>query len=107
MFLPLLTRTSGTDTEATTRRFWKSASVGRREDAYTVFLDHRVLKTPSGNPVLVPLQKPLVAALVAAEWENQETLTKPHALPMVRMSLLTTLNHFLNNFSDVPGFEGN
>lgn len=65
------------------KRFWKEVTVGRRDDSYTVLLDHRVLKTPSGNPLLVPSEKSLVATLVAAEWESQETLLKHHALPMV------------------------
>lgn len=65
------------------KRFWKDVTVGRHEDFYTVLLDNRALKTPSGNTLLLPPQKSLVAALVAAEWESQETLLKHHALPMV------------------------
>ncbi|KAJ7694221.1 hypothetical protein B0H17DRAFT_1058254 [Mycena rosella] len=80
---PPITETNRT--EATKKRFWKEVKVGRRQDAYTVMLDHRALKTPSGNTLLVPPQKSLVATLVAAEWENQETLLKPHALPMTSL----------------------
>jgi ATP synthase F1 complex assembly factor 2 len=65
------------------KRFWKNATVGKHESFYTVLLDNRPLKTPSGNTLLVPSQKSLVATLVAAEWENQEKLLKHHALPMV------------------------
>ncbi|KAJ6547414.1 hypothetical protein B0H19DRAFT_1165506 [Mycena capillaripes] len=72
-------------TEATMKRFWKSATVGRHEGSYTVLLDNRPLKTASGNTLLVPPQKSLVATLVAAEWENQETLLKHHALPMTAL----------------------
>jgi len=68
------------------KRFWKEVTVGRRDDSYTVLLDHRVLKTPSGNPLLVPSEKSLVATLVAAEWESQETLLKHHALPMTALT---------------------
>lgn len=46
-------------------------------------LDKRPLKTPSGHTLLLPENKRLVATLIANEWENQETLLKPHALPMV------------------------
>ncbi|KAJ6546535.1 hypothetical protein DFH09DRAFT_1249088 [Mycena vulgaris] len=77
---PPITETNRT--EATMKRFWKDVTVGRRKDSYIVLLDHRALKTPSGNTLLVPPQKSLVATLVAAEWESQETLLKPHALPM-------------------------
>ncbi|KAJ7285696.1 hypothetical protein C8J57DRAFT_1285565 [Mycena rebaudengoi] len=73
-------------TEATKKRFWKDVTVGRREDSYTVMLDHRTLKTPSGNILLLPPNKSLVATLIAAEWENQQTLVKPHALPMTSIA---------------------
>ncbi|KAJ7738530.1 ATP12-domain-containing protein [Mycena maculata] len=73
-------------TEATMKRFWKQATVGRQDDSYTVLLDHRALKTPSGNTLLLPPEKSLVATLVAAEWENQETMLKHHALPMTALT---------------------
>lgn len=53
-----------------------------------VTLDKRALKTPSGQTLYLPLNKTLPAALVAAEWDHQEILLKPHALPMVRRSPL-------------------
>ncbi|KAI0691191.1 ATP12-domain-containing protein [Cytidiella melzeri] len=71
--------------EATLKRFWKSVGIEPREDALTVTLDKRPLKTPSGNPLLIPSTKPLAATLVAAEWENQETLLKQHSLPMTSL----------------------
>lgn len=52
-------------------------------DGIAVTLDKRALKTPSGQTLLLPENKRLVAALIASEWENQETVLKPHALPMV------------------------
>jgi len=36
--------------------------------------------------LLVPPHKSLIATLVAAEWENQETLLKHHALPMTSLA---------------------
>ncbi|KAF7322859.1 Nt-Gln-amidase domain-containing protein [Mycena chlorophos] len=72
-------------TEATMKRFWKTVSIGRRGDSYTVLLDNRPLKTPSGNLLLLPPKKSLVATLVAAEWDNQETVLKHHALPMTSL----------------------
>ena len=47
-------------------------------------LDRRALKTPAGQTLLLPLDKSLPASLIAAEWDHQEILLKPHALPMVR-----------------------
>lgn len=69
--------------EATQKRFWNDVGVERREEALVVTLDKRALKTPGGKTLELPLNKSLPAALIAAEWDHQETLLKPHALPMV------------------------
>lgn len=69
--------------EATLKRFWKTVGIEKRGENLCVTLDKRPLKTPSGNNLLLPESKRVVATLIAAEWENQETLLKPHALPMV------------------------
>ena len=70
--------------EPTLKRFWKDVGIEKRAESYAVTLDKRPLKTPSGNVLLLPRHKPLVASLIAAEWDNQEKLIKSHALPMVR-----------------------
>ena len=77
--------------EATLKRFWKTVGIDRRSDGYVITLDKRPLKMPSGATLLVPANKPLVATLIAAEWETQETLLKPHALPMVMECSITRL----------------
>lgn len=69
--------------ETTLKRFWKDVGIEKRGESYAVTLDKRPLKTPSGNALLLPPHKPLVASLIAIEWDNQEKLVKPHALPMV------------------------
>ena len=74
--------------EATQKRFWKEVGIEKRGDSLTITLDKRALKTPSGQTLLLPLNKKLPAALIAAEWDNQEVLLKPHALPMVIMKSL-------------------
>ncbi|KAJ7219136.1 hypothetical protein GGX14DRAFT_434756 [Mycena pura] len=80
---PPLTDTNRT--EATLKRFWKTVSVGKRDDSYTVMLDDRPLRTPSGNVLVLPPGKALVANLIAVEWESQETVIKHHALPMTSL----------------------
>lgn len=87
--------------EATLKRFWKTVGIEAQpgpfaastsstpapdptKDHLVVTLDKRPLKTPSGSPLLLPKHKSLTATLIAAEWENQETLLKQHSLPMVR-----------------------
>ena len=74
--------------EATLKRFWKNVDIEKRDGGYAVTLDKRPLKTPSGKRLIIPPEKRLVAALIASEWENQQTLLKPHALPMVRPYLI-------------------
>lgn len=69
--------------EKTLKRFWKTVGIDTRTDGIAVTLDKRALKTPSGHTLLLPENKRLVATLIANEWENQEMLLKPHALPMV------------------------
>lgn len=69
------------------KRFWTNVGVEKRGDRLTVTLDTRALKIPSGEPLLLPQTKTLLASLIAAEWDNQEVLLKPHALPMVRKSM--------------------
>ncbi|CDO74875.1 hypothetical protein BN946_scf185004.g25 [Trametes cinnabarina] len=68
--------------EVTLKRFWKTVGVEKLDGGYAVTLDKRPLRTPGGKPLIIPPEKRLVAALIASEWENQETVLKPHALPM-------------------------
>ncbi|PPR04955.1 hypothetical protein CVT24_010413 [Panaeolus cyanescens] len=77
-----LTNNSTKLAEATLKRFWKTVDIERRGDSFAVTLDKRALKTPGGQTLLLPLNKALPASLIAAEWDLQETLIKPHALPM-------------------------
>ncbi|KAF8061575.1 ATP12-domain-containing protein [Lyophyllum atratum] len=76
---PAITETNRA--EATMRRFWDEVGVEKRGSALTVTLDGRALKTPSGKVLTLPENKSLFASLIAAEWDHQETLLKPHALP--------------------------
>ena len=62
-------------------------------DHLAVTLDKRALKTPSGNPLVLPRRKTLAATLIAAEWDNQETLLKQHSLPMVRLPSTHVVEH--------------
>ncbi|KAF9566344.1 ATP12-domain-containing protein [Agrocybe pediades] len=72
--------------ETTQKRFWKDVDVEQRDNSWVVTLDRRALKTPSGNALKLPLSKSLPATLIAAEWDHQETLLKPHALPMTSIT---------------------
>ncbi|RXW20993.1 hypothetical protein EST38_g4864 [Candolleomyces aberdarensis] len=74
------------EAEVTLKRFWKHVGIGQQGENYTVTLDNRAIKTPSGNTLLLPKDKRLTASLIAAEWDHQETLLKPHALPMTSIA---------------------
>lgn len=91
----------------TLKRFWKNVGVEQRsgrdhifknyacsfsyfKDGFAILLDSRALKTPSGNTLVIPREKRLAAALIANEWNNQEKVLKPHALPIVRYMVLST-----------------
>ncbi|KAL2913034.1 ATP synthase mitochondrial F1 complex assembly factor 2 [Polyrhizophydium stewartii] len=63
-------------------RFWKSVTLGVTSTGFTVLLDGRALKTPDGHQVLIPLNRPVLAALTAAEWEGQEKILKSFSLPL-------------------------
>jgi ATP synthase F1 complex assembly factor 2 len=67
------------------KRFWKTVGIAKQGDAHTVTLDKRPLKTPAGKTLLLPERKALLATLIAHEWETQETLLKPHALPITSL----------------------
>jgi len=64
------------------KRFWKNVGIEKRGDNLAVTLDRINLKTPAGSPLLVPADRPLIAAIIASEWDSQEIITKAHALPM-------------------------
>lgn len=57
-------------------------------EGYQVTLDHRNLRTPGGQKLLVPREKRAMAILIANEWDNQDEVLKQHALPMGRLSPL-------------------
>lgn len=80
------------------KRFWKKVGIDKRGDSLVVTLDARALKTPSGNPLLVPSSKTLLATLIAAEWDHQTSLIKPHALPVVSSSFPFHAIHPVSSF---------
>ncbi|EJD46058.1 ATP12-domain-containing protein [Auricularia subglabra TFB-10046 SS5] len=70
----------------TLKRFWKDADLQEQSHAYHITLDKRPLKTPGGNVLEIPKTKRLLATMIAYEWDNQEKLIKPHALPLTSLA---------------------
>lgn len=71
--------------ERTLRRFWKEVSLAtdKSDDSWSVLLDKRTLKTPSGKKLTLPREKLAAATVIAHEWDCQEQLLKPFSLPLV------------------------
>ncbi|KZO95722.1 ATP12-domain-containing protein, partial [Calocera viscosa TUFC12733] len=72
--------------EATMKRFWKTVEVAPSTQVLAVTLDKRPLKTPTGKPLAIPSSKPLLASLIAHEWDIQDSIIKPHALPVTSLT---------------------
>ncbi len=67
------------------KRFYASAVVGKAEGGgFTVMLDGRPIRTPSGRIVAIPSRE--IAEAVAAEWEAQKETIDPLTMPMTRFA---------------------
>ncbi|KAG0235343.1 ATP synthase complex assembly protein atp12 [Actinomortierella wolfii] len=82
--------------EVTGRRFWNTAGVQEMGDQIAVTLDKRVLKTPTGKPIILPIAQKNLAKMVAGEWQGQRTLLKSHSLPMTSL-VARAIDGFINN----------
>jgi chaperone required for assembly of F1-ATPase len=65
------------------KRFYARARVDEGAP-FAILLDDRPVKTPSGRPLALP-SRPLAEA-VAAEWQAQEELIDPAAMPLTRLA---------------------
>jgi chaperone required for assembly of F1-ATPase len=66
------------------KRFYAKAGVGETEGAFSVTLDGRPIKTPSGRVVTVPARA--IADAVAEEWEAQKETIDPLTMPLTRFA---------------------
>src|SRR5579871_558497 len=67
------------------KRFYASVAVGTAEGGgFTVMLDGRPIRTPSGRIVAIPSRE--IAEAVAAEWEAQKEIIDPLTMPMTRFA---------------------
>ncbi|KAI8461517.1 hypothetical protein BY996DRAFT_4573373, partial [Phakopsora pachyrhizi] len=72
--------------ELSMKKFWKTVDIHQLEDGqYSVRLDSRNLKTPSGNRLLIPRSKLSLAILIAREWDQQQKILKQHSLPLTSL----------------------
>ncbi|MFV2034502.1 MAG: ATP12 family chaperone protein, partial [Halocynthiibacter sp.] len=64
------------------KRFWKTATAVRVPGGYSVQLDGRSLKTPAKADFVVPTHA--MASAAADEWQAQEGIVDPVAMPTTR-----------------------
>jgi chaperone required for assembly of F1-ATPase len=66
------------------KRFYTSAAVGEAEGGYTVTLDGKPIRTPSGHTVILPVRS--LAEEIAAEWNAQSDMVDPMTMPLTRFA---------------------
>ena len=66
------------------KRFYADAGVGEANGGYTVTLDGKPTKTPSGRTVIVPARA--LAEMIAAEWNAQGEFIEPLTMPLTRFA---------------------
>jgi chaperone required for assembly of F1-ATPase len=66
------------------KRFYAKASVGEADGGFSVTLDGRPIRTPSGRVVTVPARE--IAEAIAAEWEAQQEMIDPLTMPLTRFA---------------------
>ena len=66
------------------KRFYEQTGTKHIEGGFTVTLDNRFVKTPSGGDLVVPGEA--LAQAIANEWDAQEEVIKPHSMPMMQLT---------------------
>src|ERR1700722_6546704 len=66
------------------KRFYADAGVGEADGGFTVTLDGKSIKTPSGRTVIVPVRA--LAQTIAAEWAAQGENIEPLTMPLTRFA---------------------
>jgi chaperone required for assembly of F1-ATPase len=66
------------------KRFYADAGVGETDMGFTVTLDGKPIKTPSGRTVIVPARS--LADTIAAEWNAQGEFIEPLTMPVTRFA---------------------
>ncbi|MEE8258173.1 MAG: ATP12 family protein [Sphingomonadales bacterium] len=69
---------------ASFKRFYKDVSVAGADDAYSVLLDGRSVKTPAREELVLPTE--VMAGLIAGEWKAQRGSVKPETMPLTRLA---------------------
>lgn len=89
---PILEEAALNRAERLKTRFWKtvtlqppSSSEGK-EEGFKILLDSRPIRTPSGQTIVIPHNRELLATCIAQEWSEQDQVLKPHTLPLTSLA---------------------
>ena len=66
------------------KRFYANVGIAEAEDGFAITLDGKPIRTPAGRLVTVPIRA--LACKVAAEWEAQQEIIDPLAMPLTRFA---------------------
>ena len=66
------------------KRFYASAGVAETDGGFSITLDGRPIKTPSGKIVIAPKRE--IAEAIAAEWQAQQEIIDPLTMPLTRLA---------------------
>jgi chaperone required for assembly of F1-ATPase len=66
------------------KRFYAGAGVAEAPDGFSVVLDDKPIRTPSGRAVAAPSLQ--IAEGIAAEWEAQQEFIDPMTMPLTRLA---------------------
>jgi chaperone required for assembly of F1-ATPase len=66
------------------RRFYAAASVREEAGGFGVLLDTKPVRTPARRPLAAPKRR--IAEALAAEWNAQESVVDPAAMPLTRLA---------------------
>ncbi|MFB9263344.1 ATP12 family chaperone protein [Bradyrhizobium erythrophlei] len=66
------------------KRFYAGAGVADADGGFSVTLDGRPIRSPSGKPIVVPMRA--IAEAIAAEWEAQAESIDPVTMPLTRLA---------------------
>lgn len=89
------------------KRFYADVAVGDHASGFTVLLDTRPIKTPTGALLLAPARK--LAEAIAAEWGGQGEKLNPETMPLTK-ALNTALDRVSPNrnaiVADLAAYAG-
>jgi chaperone required for assembly of F1-ATPase len=66
------------------KRFYAKTGVAEADSGFTITLDNRPIRTPSGRIITAPVRE--IADAISAEWEAQKEALDPLTMPLTRFA---------------------